>query len=274
MKKFWQLIETGGLDMKFTILEYGVMDLPENMLVAGASEEKVPIPIWGVLLQTDGHNVIYDLGCMEECMEKHWSESQKIRDPYRENKKGIDGLLAEVGLTCEDIDTIIVSHLHSDHFGLITRFPHADVYVTEEEWVVAMKKAFGSSKPRETPIGPYYYRCMSAPVKEYHFVKKGEDFELFPGLEIITLPGHVANLLGIKVTLDSGEKYLFGSDAVYTPVNIGPPITLPGVLSDPETYRASLEKVADIKEKENVHVMYSHYMPFFDTLKKCPEWYE
>lgn len=244
------------------------------MLIAGETDDMVAIPIWGVLMQTDNHNVIYDLGCMENCMEEYWSESQKERDPYRENKIGMEGLLAQIGLTCEDVDTVIVSHLHSDHFGLITKFPHADVYVTEEEWIIAMKKAFGSIEPRNTPIGPYYYRCMSAPVKQYHFVKKGEDFELFPGLEIITLPGHVINLLGMKVTTDSGEKYLFGSDAVYTPVNIGPPLTLPGVISDPENYKASMEKVVSIAQNEEAKILYSHYMPFFNTLKKCPEWYE
>lgn len=260
--------------MRFTILEYGVMELPKNMLIEGETTDMVPIPIWGVLVQTEGHNIIYDLGCMEECMEKYWSESQKIRDPYYPNKEGIDGLLAKVGLKCADVDTVIVSHLHSDHFGLITRFPHADVYVTEEEWVIAMKKAFGSIQARQTPMGPYYFRCMSAPVKEYHFVKKGEDFQLFQGLEIITLPGHVSNLLGMKITTDSGAKFLFGSDAVYTPINIGPPLTLPGVISDPENYRASMAKVARIADEDNAQILYSHYMPFFETLKKCPEWYK
>ena len=260
--------------MRFTILNYGSMDLPKNMLIEGETTDMVNIPVWGALLQTDGHNIVYDLGCMEDCMEKYWSESQKVRDPYYENKEGMEGLLAKVGLKCEDIDTVIVSHLHSDHFGLITKFPHADVYVTDEEWSLAMKKAFGSIKPRETPIGPYYYRCMSAPVKEYHFIKKDEDFELFPGLELITLPGHVANLIGLKVTTDSGEKFLFCSDAVYTPTNITPKLTLPGVISDPENYKASMAKVKNIAEKEGAQILYSHYMPFFKTLKQCPEWYE
>lgn len=260
--------------MKFTVLKYGVMDLAKNCLIEGETEEKTPIPIWGVLLQTDGHNVIYDLGCMEECMEKYWSEKQKIKDPFYAEPGGIDGQLAKVGLTVEDIDTVIVSHLHSDHFGLITRFEHCDVYVPEEEWVVAMKAAFGSIEPRRTPMGPYYFRVMSAPVKKYHFVKAGEDFELFPGLKIVTLPGHTPNLLGMLVTTDSGKKYIFGSDAVYTPVNIGPPITLPGILSNPDSYRASLEKAAKLAEEENAQILYSHWMPFFEQLKKCPEWYE
>lgn len=259
---------------RFTIIKYGDMDLPRNMLVEGESAEFVRIPIWGALIQTEGHNVLYDLGCMEECMEKYWSESQKIRDPFYADEKGIDGQLAELGLTVEDIDTVIVSHLHSDHFGLITRFAHADVYVTEEEWVLAMKKAFGSIEPRNTPIGPYYFRCMSAPVKQYHFVKLGEEIDLFDGIRIISLPGHTVNLLGLLVTTGSGAKYIMGSDAVYTPVNIGPPIVLPGVIADKAGYRASLEKVAALQKKENATILYSHYMPFFDTLKKCPEWYE
>jgi N-acyl homoserine lactone hydrolase len=260
--------------MRFTVLHYGTMELPKNMILGeGATSDLFPIPIWGILMQTEGHNVIYDLGCMHECMEKYWSESQKKRDPYQENET-VQEMLAKVGLTTDDIDTIIVSHLHSDHFGLITEFPNADVYVPEEEWVVAMKKAFGSSDMRSNPTGPYYFRCMSAPVKKYHFVKIGDDFDLYEGLKVITLPGHTPNLLSILVTTDSGEKRLFCSDAVYTPINVGPPVQLPGVINNPDAYRASLEKAIQIADEEGAQMMYSHWYPFFDTLKKCPEWYE
>ena len=260
--------------MRFTVLTYGKMDLPKNMLIEGETTDFFPIPIWGVLLQTEGHNVIYDLGCMEHAMEPgYWSEMQKERDPYYEGEP-VEDQLAKVGLTCDDIDTIVVSHLHSDHFGLITKFTNADVYVTEEEWIVAAKKAFGSADVRDNPTGPYYYRCMSAPVKQYHWVKIGEDFDLFEGLHIVTLPGHTPNLLGMLVTVDSGKKYLFTSDAVYTPINAGPPIHMPGVLSDPEPYRESMEKAIRIAQENDAQIMYGHWMPFFDELKKCPEWYE
>lgn len=262
--------------MRFTVLHYGTMQLPKSMLIAGETDDLFPIPIWGILMQTEGHNVIYDLGCMHDCMEKYWSESQKARDPYEEGES-VQDQLAKVGLTCDDIDTIVVSHLHSDHFGLITEFHNADVYVPEEEWIKAAKLAFGSANVRETPTGPYYYRCMSSPVKQYHYVKRDEDFELFEGLRVVTLPGHTPNLLGIVVTTDSGERYLFGSDAVYTPINVGPPIVMPGwpeTLADADAYRASLEKASRIAREEGAKIMYSHWYDFFNTLKKCPEWYE
>lgn len=260
--------------MRFTVLDYGVMDLPKNMLIEGETTDFWPIPIWGVLMQTDGHNVIFDLGCMTDAMGEGWSDFQKERDPYRENPKSVHDQLAEVGLTAEDIDTIVVSHLHSDHFGLITEFPNATVYVPEEEWVQAAKAAFGSSDVRENPSGPYYYKCMSAPVKKYEFVRVGEDREILPGLQIVTLPGHTPNLLGVLVTVDSGKKYLFGSDAIYTPINVGPPIHLPGVLANPEAYQASMEKAIDLAEREGAQIMYSHWMPFYEQLDKCPVWYE
>lgn len=261
--------------MRFTILNYGTMQLPKNMLIDGETTDLWPIPIWGILMQSEGRNIIFDLGCMKNAMQEgYWSAFQQERDPYEENPEGIDGMLAKVGLTCADIDTVVVSHLHSDHFGLISEFPQVEAYVPEEEWVVAMKRAFGTSAAREEPTGPYYYRTMSSPVKQYHLVKAGEDQDVCEGLRIITLPGHTPNLLAILVTTDSGEKYLFPSDAVYTPVNAGPPIHLPGVLSNAEAYRASMERAIEIAEAEGAHLMYSHWMPFFDTLKKCPEWYE
>lgn len=263
--------------MRFTVLEYGVMTLDSNFMVERDTLETasnptpvmVNIPIWGVLLQTEGHNIIFDLGCMEQ-----FSEIQKDRFPFVPVEGGIEVQLAKVGLTEEDIDTIIVSHMHFDHFGLITKFPHCDVYVPEEDWNMAMKSVSNSGQTSNGLISPYDFSCITAPVKQYHYVLKGEDFELFHGLRIITLPGHTPNLLGIMATNDSGKKFLFVSDAINTPMNIGPPMRIPGFYHCADECLASMEKVVHLSKEYNAEICYSHYMPYYNTLKKVPEFYK
>ena len=93
--------------MKFTILTYGYEKMDTNGMfandtIATASNPNCPhrlmdIPIWGILIQTEAHNIIYDLGCMEDCMEKYWSEGQKDRSPFTAEPGGIEGQLAKVG---------------------------------------------------------------------------------------------------------------------------------------------------------------------------------
>lgn len=269
--------------MKFSVLEFGMMKLDRNMVTnengcatkladVVLANEWVEVPIWGLLIQCEGHNIIYDLGCMDDAMTTGWRKGAQERTPYYPKKGGtIEEQLALFNLTPRDIDTVIASHLHVDHFGMIDRFCHCDVYVPKEEWLHAMMIVFGSAD--ESTHGSYYKKSMSLPIKKYHFVGLNEDFEVFPGLKILTLPGHAPNLLGIMITTDSGKSYIFPSDALASPINFGPPLKLPGLLMDKEAYIASCEKIRCIVEETGAELVYSHHYGTFNKLKKAPEFY-
>lgn len=50
-------------------------------------------------------------------------------------------VLGEIGVRPEDIDTVLVTHAHFDHFGNVAAFPNATFYVQEREltkWVWAL----------------------------------------------------------------------------------------------------------------------------------------
>ena len=259
--------------MRFTIIHYGVMNINSNYLVKlDDIPHIIEIPVWGVLIQTGTNNILFDLGCMENIKE-NWEPIQVQDTPFTPVEGGIEGQLAKIELTCQDIDIVIASHLHPDHYGLINKFPHCEVYVPEEEWVVAMKQSFGSIDNRLKPSGLYYYKCMSAPVKKFYFIKKEEDFDLCKGLRIITLPGHVNNLLGIIITVDSGKTFIFPSDAVNTPKNIEPPFYLPMNCFSQKDYIQSLRKVIEIEKQYQGTIICSHDMTSYSELKKVPDFY-
>ena len=62
-----------------------------------------------------------------------------------------DAVLAKVGLTPADIETVLVSHMHFDHVNNISRFPNAQVYVQWEEFQGWSKVLALPS--RYTPLG-------------------------------------------------------------------------------------------------------------------------
>lgn len=270
--------------MRFSVFEFGQIcqdggTIVSNSLEAvrtafGTQDRMITIPVWGLLIQCQGHNILFDLGCMDDAMgENGWREEKKRRIHYTPKDGGsIEECLDRVGLTVNDIDIVIASHLHMDHYGGIEKFSHCDVYVPKEEWVEAMIQVFSCAD--ENTHGSYYLRSMSVRAKKYHLIGINEDFELFPGLQIITLPGHAVNLLGVLLTTDSGKKYLFPSDAIATPSNYGPPVELPGKCKDPELYEASIEKVRKIVQETQAEICYSHYYPYFETLQKAPHFYE
>src|SRR5699024_7064562 len=117
---------------KLTWLKGGV-----NFLDGGAMFGVVPKALWSrkypvneknqielrtdpILLQLDGKNFIIDSGM----------GNGKLTDKQRRNfgvleESSIVDSLAEVGLTPDDIDTVLMTHLHFDHACGLTR-PNGD----------------------------------------------------------------------------------------------------------------------------------------------------
>src|SRR5215472_51014 len=72
-------------------------------------------------------------------------ENEKFCDIYGvERARNLDHTLAEAGLSVDDIDIVLASHLHFDHAGgftkraasgrIVPRFPRAQYVVRRGEW--------------------------------------------------------------------------------------------------------------------------------------------
>jgi glyoxylase-like metal-dependent hydrolase (beta-lactamase superfamily II) len=63
-------------------------------------------------------------------MKGDWSPSGKTY----ENVEHPDAILAKVGFAPEDIEDVILTHLHFDHAGNLDRFPNATFHVQRAEY--------------------------------------------------------------------------------------------------------------------------------------------
>lgn len=97
-------------------------------------------------------------------------------------------LLKDNYLNCEDIDGIIVSHLHFDHVVNWTLFPQADVYINKLELIP-------DSQFRDYCV-PDFHREKLLEHSKLHFVSDGDSVE---GLEVVELPGHTQGLIGLRI---------------------------------------------------------------------------
>ena len=235
--------------------------------------EWMACPVWGVLIDTGSHKVLFDLGCLPDGMAGGWPQWIRETNPwFHTEEQTVPGQLAKLGLTPEDIDTVVVSHTHIDHFGNIGLFTHADVYVPKEDWINALVTMHRTSDEAQ------YGQCLPAElnvrVKAFHPVAKGEDFELFPGIHIITLPGHTLNLLGIIVHLENSGNIIFTSDSVYLLDSLKKPIKPCGSVTDSIGYLESLNKILRLRDKHGAAIIPGHDMALFRSLKKTPEYYD
>lgn len=270
---------------KLYVLHCGTMGADKNMCVMGGvigtKENRsiqnvwVEFPLQAFLIETEANGyILFDTGANPRCMEPgYWPETTVDVWPTTvSDDQRLENQLAKCGVKPQDVKTVILSHMHQDHMGNIGLFKHADVYVAKEEFM------FGQSQVHLNPDplthGGYIKAELETPVRQYHLVD--EDFEIAPGVEVIQLPGHTPNQLGLVVHSENGT-YVLPADAVYGPENYGPPAQLSCCFCDSIAFLNSIEKVRKIVDRNQAKIFFSHDSydgEYWKTLKLAPDFYD
>jgi glyoxylase-like metal-dependent hydrolase (beta-lactamase superfamily II) len=160
-------------------------------------------PIIAYLIKGRYKLVLVDSGGSDEA----WA--QKYHHPInRPPEMEILNGLGKLGVAAKDIDTLVNTHLHWDHCFNNVLFPNARIYVQKKEIRYAVD-----------PLPPHwvYYESWQlgmAPqwFKSYERMQTIDgDYNLFPGVDIVTLPGHTPGFQGVLVNTAKG-RYLIASD--------------------------------------------------------------
>lgn len=134
--------------------------------------------------------------------------SERMRKFYGQPAQLLDNLAAG-GVSPEDIDIVINSHLHFDHCGwntvrdkngkMVPTFPRAKYYAPLGEWEYARS-------PSERDAISFISENYDPLVKSGRMtlLKGGE--EIVPGISVKTFPGHTAHMMGIIVHSPSGAE--------------------------------------------------------------------
>lgn len=86
--------------------------------------------------------------------------------------------------------------------------------------------------------------------------------------------GHTPGVIGLLVRTEKNGFMMFASDAVYSKLNFGPPIVLPGLCVDPVSYKANIARLQKMKSAFNAKMVFGHDVEDFKQWKVAPYWYE
>ena len=135
--------------------------------------------------------------------------------------------LKRAGFEPEDIDDIVITHLHWDHCSHMAHFPNARFFVHPKELAFA-----------HDPL-PMYYQSYLHPAlglkRPYDHLKLEpvvEGDEIMPGVTVLETPGHTPGHIALSVDAPSGE-YLLVGDAILHMDNIKPVPSLHYSVSPP-----------------------------------------
>jgi glyoxylase-like metal-dependent hydrolase (beta-lactamase superfamily II) len=130
--------------------------------------------------------------------------------------------LAAAGISPEDIDIVINTHLHFDHCGwntirnkdgkIVPTFPRAKYYAPEGEWQYARKP---SERDAISYIPDNYDPLVQS--GQMTLLKGGE--EIVPGITVKTFPGHTAHMQAVIVE-SKGRTACYISDLIPTTAHI------------------------------------------------------
>ncbi len=223
-------------DTRLTVLDGGSFRLD-----GGAMHGVVPKTLWSRLVSCDALNRCgYSTRCLlvETAGRRVLVETgngdkfpPKLKEIYGiDHDRAIGAALKEVGLRPDDVDTVVMTHLHFDHSGGTTRrtasgavepvFRRARHVVQRREWEDA-------THPHERNRASYLQENIG-PLGEAGLLQLCDgEAEIAPGVRVVPTPGHTAGHQSVLVGPPGGPRVLFLGDVVPTAVHV----KLPWVMS-------------------------------------------
>ncbi len=269
--------------MKLYFFQSGILESTKGLFVQNGGPERFDVPVPFFLIQHKGKNILFDTGNHKDDVNDHLLP--RLVDgvkPVFDEDEWAPNAVKKVGLQPEDIDIIIMSHLHHDHAGAITEFPNATVIVQKAEYDYVRRPDYFMTQA-------YYNDEAPAPVTgfdmqgtdgleldnvDWYFLNGEPTYDLFGDGKIVIYftPGHTVGHQSLLVRTDEDGEFMLCADACYVSDNIEK-VCLPGLVALCPEYLQSI-KTFKLMKKLGVTIVTGHDPELWETFKHAPEYYK
>jgi glyoxylase-like metal-dependent hydrolase (beta-lactamase superfamily II) len=185
---------------------FGLVPRPKwSKLLPPDDQNRVPMALWCGLLRIAGKTVLIDAGAGDKDLST-FSTQYFLQRP---NGSLIDDL-ARHGFAPEQIDLVVLTHLHGDHCGWSTRIENGAVVPTfkNARYVVQRQEYHDATHPNERTRNTYFQDNF-VPLQRAGVLELVDgEAELLPGLRVAPAPGHCMGLQCVTVA-PAGARPLF-----------------------------------------------------------------
>jgi glyoxylase-like metal-dependent hydrolase (beta-lactamase superfamily II) len=238
-------------------------------LDGGSMFGTVPKPLWEKKTPVDARNritlamrplivrgartMIIDAGLGDK-------ESEKFHEIYGVDRaRSLDRTMAEAGISPEDIDIVLASHLHFDHAGGFTyrdasgrirpTFPRAQYIVRRGEWEDANHP---HERSRASYLADNYVPLAEAGVLQL----VDDDMTIMPGVKVRRTGGHTMHHQMVLIE-SNGKTAAYVADMIPTPAHV-PDVWIMGYDLYPMDTLAAKKQFAKEAMEKDILVFFAH----------------
>ena len=167
-----------------------------------------------------------------------------------------------IGVGFDEVNDVILSHLHIDHAGNLQRFRNARFWVQKDEHVHAF-----------APVTPpaYLKDDYDLPDADWRIIEG--DQVLDDGIKILSTPGHTPGHQSALIELPRSGPALLVADVGDLMENFNQEI-LPGQATDDVKALASIRKINRIRAERNATMFLCHDPNLIQKTRLAPDYYD
>lgn len=236
---------------------------------------KVTLSVHTWVVRHEGHVLLIDTGAGNDKDRPALPVLDHLHQPFLAR-------LAAVGVLPEQVDYILLTHLHADHVGWNTRragsdwvatFPNATVICSAVEWqygaalaagdaaaIHTLRQQAGLGEPVRLPT-PGVFADSLAPLELTDRLRRIpflEGAQVLPGVRFLPTPGHSIDHASISLTSD-GHEALFGGDVLHHPFELHDPTLVSMFCEFPDAARTSRQWLATYAADRRPLYFSSHF---------------
>ncbi len=265
--------------MHLKIGDYEICPIPTGLfgLDGGAMFGTVPKVLWeknhptddknriqmearALLLKSKDHNILIDTGNGADFVEKYGEKmGGKFAEMYNVTGRALEASLAKFSVTVDDIDTVILTHLHFDHAGgatcardgkIMPTFPKAKYFVQKENLKTAQTP---NLRERASYLPANFEPLLRENVLE---LLDGEQKNLRPGIHVHISNGHTHAQQIVEVA-GPNESLFYCADMIPTASHVRIPWIM-GYDLNPLLLMEEKIKLLQLALQKNAYIYFEH----------------